>query len=238
MLSFQCYGKHFTLDGPAAAEPLLRQAGFEPSQEATTDEPLLSFRLEAKGAHYNLHLGEALLSREQSLPLLLELIASRVHLAVSGAVSEVTFLRGDVVREEEGATVFAGGDFTGQTRLAMALINQGGKPWSSHFAVVNQKGELLPYPCPALPSTGAAPRVIALVNFQPGKGTELAPASPGVTSMHLITLVRGDKEAVPRAMPRLALCCQSAQVRVTGRRGETVPVLAQLRSLAAANPVV
>lgn len=226
MITFTCYDCVVAIEGPPAVTPYIEAAGFELGNEKPTEKPLLAFRIEQNGNNYNLYQEDTLSCQNQTLALISEVIISRVHGAVCFTRSEVTFLRGDVVKESNLACVFAGDSFTGQTRLAQAYRSGSASTYSQHFAVLNDAGEFLPYPAASLPSDGLKASKMFLLQYHPQSTPDLPPASvsSGVGSLHLLTLVRGHEEAIQSAMPRLARAIQGTEI-YKGIRGEAKAAL-------------
>ena len=220
MSTLHCFGCAFQIDSPKEFELLLMAKGFELSPPVEDSQILASFRLEPKGRFYDLHQGEARVSSSQTLALLSEIVSTRLHLLVSSHCPDYTFLRGDVVESPQGeALLLAGSTFTGKTRLARALIQSGAKPWSQHYAVLDQSGLVFPYPHAEKPSRGLKLGAVLHVPYHPGSQWSVTPSSPGQATLHLVPLVVGNEEAVPQALPRLSVASTGARMHLMGRRG-------------------
>ncbi len=225
MISLECYGHVFTVEGPPECAALLGDHGFSVRPSVAEDQALVAFRLDPQGDYYDLYHGPARSSRQQPLAVLCEIIASRVHSRVSFECSNLTFLRAEVVKWQEKALVLAGSTLTGKSRMAQALMAEGGKVWSRHFAVVDDEGQVLPYPATKLPSQGLEVEGLFQVTFEPGSDWQVDRPSPGQSALQLFPLVSGSEEAVPQALPRLAKMCQASQLFAHGQRGEAEQVL-------------
>lgn len=232
MIAISCYDCLFTVDAAESLLPLMKECGFEAKNFQPGIEPLLAFRLEKKGRYFDLHLNEESVAREQSEALIAEILASRIHRTVSLSRTDVTFLSGEAVREGDRVSVLAGDAFTGQTLLARAFQAQGASAWSRHLVVVNDAGEFLPYPATSVPAGGLKAERILRVPYLPKSKSEASAVSPGMAALHLLGLVRGNEDAVQRAMPRLARACELAEVRFMGQRGEAGPFVEQLLAAA------
>lgn len=227
MMSIQCYGRFISIDGPSEAYDYLRKKGFTVVESEET--ALGSFRFEAAQEYYNLYQGEDLIARQQPIPLLCEMIISRVHATIAIDCKENTFVRANVVQSPgERAILVAGSTLTGKSRLARSLAAEGGQLWSSFFAVVNDSGELLRYPSAAVPESGLEPAAILNLVYRPDSEWSVQSPSPGQAAMHLLGLVIGGEDGVAKALPRLAAACMKAQVRYQGQRGPAEQALTAL----------
>lgn len=220
MSTLHCYGGAFHLDAPSEFESLLKAKGFEITPTVKESQDLAGFRLEPKGQFYDLYQGENRVSSEQTLALLCEIVSSRIHLLVSAHCKDYTFLRGDVVQTPQGeAVLLAGSTFSGKTRFAQALIRAGAKPWSQHYAVLDQSGSVFAYPQAEKPTQGLKLSAILHVPYLPGSQWSVKTSSPGQATLHLVPLVVGAEDAVPKALPRLSVASAGARVHLMGGRG-------------------
>jgi len=227
MITIQCYDCLFTVEGGEALGDLLQKLGFELSTVAE-ERPLQAFRLEKKGRHFDLFLRSFPIVREQTEALIAQILATRIHTAVCQEREEFTFLRGDTVRRRGQALLIAGDEMTGQTRLARAFEADEPSLWSENFAVLNEAGQFLPYPARNIPAEGPVVGQVLLLDYRPDSEPNISVVSPGVASLHLLTLVRGKEGAVPRAMPRLTSVCKTAEYCWKGLRGEAEETVRQL----------
>lgn len=229
MMFFQCYDCFFSVDGPAELGRLLNAKGFKDGSPDGADN-LVGFRLEAVGSFFDLYQDDSILAEQQTLPLICEMVVTRVHPLLSQACPEYTFVRADTVQAPSGQGILLGGwTFTGKTRAAQKLMEAGASRWSEHYAVLDDTGALLPYPSANKPKEGLKVGALMGLAYRPESPWLVNTSTPGQGAMQLMPLVVGPAEGMAKALPRLAAASSSSSVRYFGRRGPAEQVLEALR---------
>ena len=227
MLVVKCYGKYISVEGPSSIVPLLKEKGFE---LVTEEAPVIeaAFSLKPKESFFDLFEGEIKLSSDQTLPLLAEILSSRIHETVSGATEGPIFLRGDAVVTPSGETILiAGNTFTGKTFLADAFARDGSSRLSQFLAVVDPDGNLLPYPSSELPRSGLPVSTVLNLNYEPGEVWDVQEQTPGAALLNLIQTTARPYEGA-EILPKLAKLCEGTRLRLSGRRDSAIKTVGRI----------
>lgn len=226
MSGLQCYGETIFLNGLSREElqQVSRITGFPSSCAPKATLGKLSIR--SQNGYYSLTgSGQADID-SQPLELLAQILKIRTILKVALAKPELLFLSGDVVRVSESSTVLiAGPSLSGKTRLAQALIARGASPWSSSMAVLNSKGELLPFPSADLPHNGLPATLIATITFEHQAAWEPETLTPGQAVLKLTPAVVTPSEFQPQAFAWLGQLAAKSKFRYGGFRGDCATVV-------------
>lgn len=234
-----CYGVAFEVLG-LGSEALVEfasKSGFavvgferEPSE--------LAFHFEAQDGLVSLRQGDEGLAAGRPLELALELMRARIHHIVSASFPSLTFVRGNtVIGEGRKGFLVAGHSLTGKSRLSQAIGALGAKPWSKHFAVLNDSGEVLPYPSVMKPEETIKVDGILLAPYSPGGAWEVRQASPGEMALNLVPLVEAPEEGLGAALGRIASLTTQAKERWLGERGEATEAAPKILELSGFRPM-
>lgn len=204
------------------------ETGAPPGSETSE---IADFRLTPEGGYFTLHLKNGFPpGQAQPLALLAQIALTQMHRAVAQHSTDLTYLAGDVVKSPNGkAIVLAGGAMTGQTWLARHLLAGGGEAWSSGFAALTVKGELLPYPTPGVPKESLEVGALLNLTYEPGATWTVQEMTPGEATTHLLPLLASRGQGMGIALPRLAALAAQARLRWRGVRGQADEAITRLK---------
>ncbi len=219
----ECGGKFFELQGldKGLIERHFRKFLIRVLPDSPPSNPLQIFEFHQRGESYDLYVGGETVGLSLPLLYLVELTWSKIQTLVALSISELHFVRGDVLECQPGVGLFlAGPSFSGQTSLADALIELlSARRWSSFYGVLGSDGRAYRYP--DLTSEAIKIEIVAKVAYRPGLDFSCSEPSPGQLALNLAPLVVvGDSESIGRTLPVLAKLSLDASRRFLGQRNE------------------
>jgi hypothetical protein len=160
----------------------------------------------------------------------------RHHVALH---SSDLFVHAGVVAVNGSALLIPGRSHSGKSTLVAALLRMGAAYLSDEYAVIDQRGTILPFPTAlsirdgagvarrvdpealgASVITGPTPaRLVVATRFRPGARWDPRPVSRGEAMLHLLQNTIAARSQSVKAMRRIRLACERADGLV-GPRGE------------------
>jgi hypothetical protein len=250
-LTFEAYGLTMSLDFLDAEMCLKAGAALPAGARLIRDEP--GYERLAVNAHGQLSTETPV--REFSVGVTLgpvERLASalRQHIALH---SPDLFVHAGVVAVDGAALILPGRSYSGKTTLVAALLRQGAEYLSDEYAVIDERGFILPFPKalsvrnvtgvardvdPAALGARILPgptpvRLIVATRFEADAPWAPQPVSHGEAMLHLLQNTVAVRSQSAMAMRRVRLACERADA-LAGARGEAEPaardLLARMRA--------
>lgn len=154
-ISFTAYGRQIGIRVNDAAVleqlPKYLPPGWEPIDN-TEVEGLYSLRVgrqsRRKGTrNFNLlYVGAAQLARTEKLTDALDVLESHLQLLVAANSTEGLFIHAGVVGWQGQAILIPGRTFSGKSTLVAALLKAGATYYSDEYAIIDEVGQVRPYP--------------------------------------------------------------------------------------------
>jgi hypothetical protein len=160
----------------------------------------------------------------------------RHHVALH---SSDLFVHAGVVAVNGSALLIPGSSHSGKSTLVAALLRMGAAYLSDEYAVIDERGTILPFPTALSIRDGAGvarrvdpealgasvitgptpPRLVVATRFRPGARWDPRPVSRGEAMLHLLRNTIAARSQSVKAMRRIRLACERADGLV-GLRGE------------------
>jgi len=196
------------------------------------------------------------LERTASLDKIRRAFDINVGLFVAQRAPRHVFVHAGVVGFESGAIVFPGKSFAGKTTLTRALLELGAQYVSDDFAVLDEKGRVVPWPQdlgirdanakrgtrgrrvrPAdlgiVPVRGSLPvRLVVLTQYEAGSTFRPEPASPAESALGMLANAVPARKRPQAALASITRVVESA-LSVRSPRGEASEAARAILKLAA-----
>lgn len=203
----------------------------------SSKDPQSVYRIDEEQNSFTLwHDGELLFDRAPRTRLELSL-TRHCHLQIATHSPRYVFVHAGVVQTEHGLLLLPGATFAGKSTLIKSLVELGCVYFSDEYAVVNDRGEVLPFlrgvrlrdgsrrvywdaPQRAPSMTAAAVKAIYFLDYEPGESLQPRRLSSSEALTRLLEHTVNARERPQESLSSLTLLTVSAQA-FESRRGES-----------------